>query len=138
MTTAAQRAAYQRLRPNTDLHGVGEVKVLDELAGKLLAFEPLGIVLAYEDSFRSNIDGEVYHRGILVAQGPGTGYALGSRWGARGDRLRVLEGISEQDVESRRAAHRRKARRPEDVEPRAGIENAGCRIAGAVSRGQAP
>ena len=105
--SAAQRAAsakfFAKHRPNTDLDGVGETKVKGELVGKRLVFEPLGLALRYEYSFRSKIDGEVYHCGTLVAQGPGTQFRIGSRWSCMGRKLRIAD---ESALEKRRAPDR--------------------------------
>lgn len=125
MRSEAQRAAFTKWAPQTNLAGVGKIKVLDALVGQLLLYELLGLILRYSYSFRSNIDNQVYHAGEVVAQGQGTAFARGSEWACRGDRLRVLEGIDVKDVEGCRAGHCKKARRPTDVEPCAGIENAG-------------
>ena len=93
--SAAQRAASARFfakhRPSTDQDGVGDVKTLPDLVGKTLAFEPLCLTLRYEYSFRSKIDGEVYHIGTLVAQGGGTQFRIGSEWAYRGARLKIVE-----------------------------------------------
>ena len=89
----AQRAAsakfFAKHQPATDLGGVGEEKVLPELVGKRLFFEPLGLTLEYLYSFRSKIDGQVYHIGTLVAQGPGTQFRLGCEWSCQGRKLRI-------------------------------------------------
>ena len=91
----AQRAASARFfakhQPATDQDGVGETKALPDLAGKRLFFEPLRLTLEYQLSFRSKIDGEVYHVGALVAQGPGTQFRIGSEWAYRGARLKIVE-----------------------------------------------
>ena len=137
--SAAQRAAsakfFAKHRPNTDLDGVGETKVKGELVGKRLVFEPLGLALRYEYSFRSKIDGEVYHCGTLVAQGPGTQFRIGSRWSCMGRKLRIVD---ESALEKRRAPDRPQVRRPTDVESCPWITDARCRDNGVLGGGQEP
>jgi hypothetical protein len=113
--SAAQRAAsakfFAKHRPGTDLCGISEVKTVPDLVGKHLLFEPLRLVLRYEYSFRSKIDGEVYCVGSLVAQGPGTQFALGSEWSCLGRKLRIVD---EPAMEERRAPDRQETRRNTD------------------------
>ena len=96
MTTPAQAAARRRFMeshaPMTDIPEVRRTYVDPDLVGRRLYHRRLGVILAYQYSFTSNVgvDDAIVHAGTVVKAAPGLGIAVGQPWAYWADRLSII------------------------------------------------
>lgn len=78
--------------PMTDIPEVRRTYVDPDLVGRRLYHRRLGIILAYQYSFISNvgIDDQIVHAGMVVRVRPGLGIAVGGPWAYWADHLSII------------------------------------------------
>ena len=91
----ARRAFMEKWAPKTDLAGLGPTYVEPECVGRQLYHKRLGIVLDYQWSAVSKVDGELVRGGRVARTAPGVGLAVGCEWGTWAERLRIVVGAGE-------------------------------------------
>lgn len=87
---AARRAFVAKYAPETDLDGLGPTYVEPDLVGRQLYHRQLGIIIEYQWSAVSRIDGQTVRGGRVCRRAGWSGVALGSDWGTWAERLRII------------------------------------------------